>query len=104
MSNTKVIPLADGLQVEVAVEDGRQAVATVGELATRGWNQIEGVLRSVTKPFVNVYKDLSKEATVSEIEISIGLSFEAEGGIFIVKSKGSANLEVTVKLKPTPTP
>lgn len=52
MGNTKVIPLADGLQVEVDVEDGRQAVATVGELATRGWNQIEGVLRTDRKSVV----------------------------------------------------
>lgn len=104
MSKTKIIPLSDGLNVEVEVEEGRQAVATVGELATRGWNQIEDVLRHVTGPFVNVYKDLAKEAAISEIEIEIGLAFEAEGGIFIVKSKGSANLNVTVKLKPTPAP
>jgi hypothetical protein len=104
MSKTKIIPLADGLSVEVDVEDGRQAVSTVGDLATKGWNQIENVLRTVTKPFVNVYNDLSKEATVSEIEIEIGLSFEAEGGIFIVKSRGSANLSVKVKLKPNPPP
>jgi hypothetical protein len=103
MSNTKIIPLGDGLQVEVDVEEGRQAVATVGELATRGWNQVESILRHITGPFVNVYKDLAKEASVSEIEVEIGLAFEAEGGIFIVKSRGSANLTVTVKLKPTTT-
>ena len=36
------------------------------------------------------------QARLAEIQ-----AFEAEGGIFIVKSKGSANLNVTVKLKPT---
>ena len=101
MSNTKIIPLADGLQVEVDVQDGRQAVSTVGDLATKGWNQVESILRHITGPFVNVYKDLAKDAAVSEISVEIGLAFEAEGGIFIVKSKGSANLNVTVKLKPT---
>ena len=104
MGNTKIIPLAGGLNVEVEIAEGRPAVATVGELATRGWNQIEDVLRHVTGPFVNVYKDLAKEASISEIEIEIGLAFEAEGGIFIVKTKGSANLNVTVKLKPTAAP
>ncbi len=104
MGNTRVMKLSDGLSVEVDIPDGREAVATVGELATRGWNQIEDVLRHITGPFVNVYKDLAKEASISEIEIEIGLAFEAEGGIFIVKSKGSANLNVTVKLKPTATP
>lgn len=100
MSNTKVISLPDGLNVEVDVEEGRHAVSTVGDLATRGWNQVESIVRHVTGPFVNVYKDLAKEASISEIQMSIGLAFEAEGGIFIVKSKGSANLELTIKLKP----
>jgi hypothetical protein len=102
MSNTKVIPLPDGLNVEVDVEDGRQAVSTVGDLATKGWNQVESIVRHITGPFVNVYKDLAKEASVSEIQVQIGLAFEAEGGIFIVKSRGSANLEVTITLKPGP--
>ena len=102
MSNTKIISLPDGPPVEVEIEDGRQAVSTVGDLATKGWNQVESILRHITGPFVNVYKDLAKEATVSEIAVEIGLAFEAEGGIFIVKSKGSANLNDTIKLKPTP--
>jgi hypothetical protein len=101
MSNTEIIALADGISVEVDVADGRKAVSTVGDLATKGWNQVESILRHITGPFVNVYKDLAKEASISEIEIEIGLAFEAEGGIFVVKSRGSANLNVTVKLKPT---
>ena len=102
MKNTKVITLADGLRVEVDLEDGREAVATVGELAARGWDQVESIVRHITGPFVNVYKDLANEASVSEIEVEIGLAFEAEGGIFIVKSKGSASLNLTIKLKPAP--
>ena len=102
MKNTKVIPLPDGLNVEVDVEDGRAAVATVGELATRGWNQIESIVHQISGPFLNVYKDLAKEATIAEIEIEIGLAFEAAGGIFIVKASGSANLNLTIKLKPSP--
>lgn len=102
MSTTKVIALPDGLNVEVDVADGRQAVSTVGDLATKGWNQVESIVRHVTGPFVNVYKDLAKDASIAEIELSIGLAFEAEGGIFIVKSRGSANLELSIKLKPNP--
>ncbi|HVV84051.1 MAG TPA: CU044_2847 family protein [Kofleriaceae bacterium] len=99
-NNTKIIPLADGLQVEVDVSDGRQAVSTVGDIATKGWSQVEGILRQITGPFLNVYKELIKEATVSEVEVEIGLGFEAEGSIFIAKTSGSANLSVKVTLKP----
>jgi hypothetical protein len=101
MSATKIIPLADGLQVEVDVGDGRQAVSTVGDLATKGWNQVESILRHITGPFVNVYQDLAKDASISEIAVEIGLAFEASGSIFVVKSGASANLKVSIKLKPT---
>lgn len=102
MSNTEIITLPDGPQVEVDIADGRRAVSTVGELATKGWNQIESVVRQVTGPFVNIYKDLSKEASISEISVDIGLAFEAGGSIFVVKTSGTANLRVSIKLKPNP--
>ena len=102
MSNTEIITLPDGPQVEVDVAEGRRAVSTVGDLATKGWNQIESVVRQVTGPFVNIYKDLAKEASISEISVDIGLAFEAGGSIFVVKTSGTANLRVSIKLKPNP--
>ena len=45
-------------------------------------------------------RTLSTNVELAEAEIKLGLAFEAEGGIILVKSKGSANLEVTLKLKP----
>lgn len=102
MSTTEIIALPDGLQVEVDVADGRRAVSTVGDLASKGWDQVESVLRHITGPFVNVYKDLAKDASISEIGVEIGLAFEASGSIFVVKSGASANLKVSIKLKPTP--
>lgn len=101
MSTTEIIPLADGIQVEVDVAEGRRAVSTASDIATKGWNQVEGVLRQITGPFVNVYRDLAKDASISEIAVEVGLSFQAEGGIFVVKARGTANLNVTIKLKPT---
>lgn len=102
MSTTEIIALPDGVQVEVSVVDGRRAVSTVGDLASKGWDQVESVLRHITGPFVNVYKDLAKDASISEIGVEIGLAFEASGSIFVVKSGASANLKVSIKLKPTP--
>ena len=61
---------------------------------------LQGVLEKIASPFIATYRTLSTNVELAEAEIKLGLAFEAEGGIILVKSKGSANLEVTLKLKP----
>jgi hypothetical protein len=44
---------------------------------------------------------MNKEMEIEQAEVEIGFSFEAEGNLYITKSKASANLTVKLTLKPT---
>ena len=37
---------------------------------------------------------------IEQAEIQLGLSFEAEGNLYITKAKGNANLTIKLTLKP----
>ncbi len=102
MSHSKVIKLDDGTSVEVDVRDGHPGATT--PTVKRDWGQVESVLRHVSGPFLNVYRELSRDLEGAELELELGLAFEPDGGLFIAKSRGTANLKATIKLKPPRSP
>lgn len=100
---TGIARTTDDLLVEVEFADHVAERASSSDSAKRidvAYGSLQGVLEKVAQPFIATYRTLSTNVELAEAEIKLGLSFEAEGGIILVKSKGSANLEVTLKLRP----
>lgn len=102
---TKLIKLADDTLIEVETPE-RKAQAISGGVA----DQVEGtidkirpLLLKVCKPLTSVWNEVNKDMKLEQAEIQIGLNFEAEGNVFLAKSKANANINVTIVVKPNQT-
>lgn len=100
----KLIELEDGTLVEVeATEAELQDIGHGAELI-RGvtFEKIKPVLLRVTKPMLEVWRELNQDMEVQAAEVELGLGFGGEGNLFVAKTKGSANLKIVLKLAPKP--
>jgi len=92
----------DGVLVEIELNELEATRVSSSDQAKKietSYARVQDVLTTIAQPFINTYRVLSTNVELAEAEIKLGLSFEAEGGIILVKSKGSANLEITIKLR-----
>lgn len=100
--STKLIQLEDGTLVEVEVPSD-QAQPISGGLANRvnaSFDKIKPVLLKTCRTLIGSLKEISENVPVERSEIELGLSFEAEGNLYVTKSKGGANLIIKLVLKP----
>jgi len=99
---TRIIELKDGVRVEVELtEDQVQQLSggITGKIGKK-FENISPVLLNICEPIVGVIEQLNQEANVEQMEIQLGLSFEAEGNIYVTKMKTAANLNVNLIIKP----
>ena len=92
----------DGILVEIDMNELEAERCSASDQAKRigvAYSGVQAVLTKIAQPFIDTYRLLSTNVELAEAEIKLGLAFEAEGGIILVKSKGSANLEITIKLR-----
>ena len=102
MSN-RFLELKDGIIVEVArPREAREEMSTseLEQVETR-MRTVGKMLEKITVPLAESLRDLKAVANtpiiVSEAEVEFGLSFSAEGTIFISKSTVEASLSIRVK-------
>lgn len=99
---SKLIKLADGTLVEIE-SVGDQVTAIAGGVADKvdtAIDSIKPLILRACKPISEIYKELDKDMTIEQVELELGLGFEAEGDLFITKAKGNANLTVKITIKP----
>jgi hypothetical protein len=100
---TKLIELKDGTLVEVEVSpDKAQPIS--GSLASHveeTFDKIRPILIRTCRPIAAAWKEINQEMYIEQAEIELGFSFEAEGNLYITKSKAGANLTVKLVLKPS---
>lgn len=100
---TELIKLRDGLLVEVCSnpdDTPKQIAASAAELAEGAMDQARELLLKAVQPLASVWGELNRDLTIDEVEIELGLGFEASGKLFIVQGTGSANLRFTLKVRP----
>lgn len=100
--STKLIQLEDDTLVEVEVPSD-QAQPISGGLANRvnaSFDKIKPVLLKTCRTLIGSLKEINENVPVERFEIELGLSFEAEGNLYVTKSKGGANLIIKLVLKP----
>ncbi|MBK1649832.1 CU044_2847 family protein [Rhabdochromatium marinum] len=100
---TELIQLRDGLLVEVSSnpeETPKQIAASAAELAEGAMDQAQELLLKAVQPLASVWSELNRDLTIDEVEIQLGLGFEASGKLFVVQGTGSANLSFTLKVRP----
>jgi hypothetical protein len=99
---TRLIELEDGLLVEVDVltEEPQPISGGFAQRVSSAFDRITPVIQRVCRSFVESYRQLPDSITLERAELELGLSFEAEGNLYITRSKGSANLVVRLTLRP----
>jgi hypothetical protein len=99
---TRLIELPDGMLVEVEVEpDEAQSIS--GGSAKRvsaGFDKVQPMLLGMCESLAETCREIQKTTGVQSAELELGLSFEAEGNLYITKSTASANLTVRLVLLP----
>lgn len=103
MSTTsRLIRLKDNTLIEVeAAEDEAQYVSSKTAVKVQeSLDTVKPLLTKVCKPVVDAWSELSDEIQLEGAEIEIGLSFEAEGNLYVTKAKAGANLKVKLVMKP----
>jgi hypothetical protein len=100
----RLIELSDQTLVEIEVPDAqaRQISSGAAEKVDAALEKIRPILLKICRPVAEAWRDLSKDFQVEEAEIELGLSFEAEGNVYITKSKAGANLTIRLKMKLRP--
>ncbi len=99
---TKLIQLADGTLVEVEVSEGQAQPLSGGyaEKISASFDNMRPILLTICRRLSATLEEINKEMLIEQAELEIGLSFEAEGNLYITKSKAGANLSLKLVLKP----
>ncbi len=100
---SRLIKLEDGTLVEVEAlpNDVNQIAASdAAKKVDESIDRIHPILVRACRPIMAAWNELSKEMDIEHGEVELGLSFEAEGNVYVVRGTASANLVVKLTLKP----
>lgn len=99
---TKLIELADGILVEVEVEQGeaRRISGGFAEKVSASLDKMQPILIAVSQSLDTAWQQINEKMEIDKATVELGLSFEGEGNLYITKAKASSNLTVTLELKP----
>jgi hypothetical protein len=98
---SKLIKLEDGtlVEVEVSGDEVQQISGGLAEKVDATINKIRPVLLKTCQPIMAAVKDLREDVDLEQVEVEVGLSFDAEGNIYVTKAKFGANVLVRMTLK-----
>lgn len=98
---TQLIRLNDETLVEVEIASDITEPISGGSArrVDATFDEIAPLLVKTCRPIAAAWTEISQIAKIDSAEIELGLSFEAEGNLYIAKSKAGANLKVKLTLK-----
>ena len=100
--NTGLIQLEDGSLIEVEMPEYKASEISFGfaQPALSTFSRVEGILCSAAEPIVKAVKRISRSEQVEvTAELELGLSFEAEGNVYVTKDKSESNLVVKLSIR-----
>jgi hypothetical protein len=105
---TQFVELKDGIIVEIGgPTDVRQEMHTstaehVDTTMEMVASTVNRILRPLGEAFSGLYDTLNVPIAVDGAEVELGLSFSAEGSLFVAKSKAEGTFKIKVIFKVTP--
>lgn len=102
MNGTKLIKLKDGTLIEVASSENdiQQISNKEAEKVKKGLEQIKPLFQKSIDTVVQSIVWVTEKIEIENVEIELGLGFEGEGNIYVVRGTGSANFNVKFTIKP----
>jgi hypothetical protein len=97
----RLIRLSDGVLVEIEAQPGLWQPISASDALP----QVDAAIDKASKTLVLVCRSLaqavekiSETVSVTNVEASVGLGFEAEGNLYVTKAKGTASIEVKISM------
>lgn len=103
---TSYLELADGIIVEIGSPGEKRKEMHSGDLERVDstfemvGNIVEKIARPIGESFRNMQTALAIPIEVEKAEIELGISFAAEGTIFVAKSKAEGSLNIKIIFRP----
>jgi hypothetical protein len=103
---TRFLELKDGVIIEIDGPEGvRQEMHTstaerVDTTMEMVGTMLSRILSPIGEAFKGLHEALDVPIAVDTAEVELGVSFSAEGNLFVTKSKGEGTLKVKVAFKP----
>lgn len=99
---TRLIELSDGLLVEVetTAEAAQPISGGLAERVAGSMDKARPAILHVCNSVADVCRQMAAQVNVERAELELGLSFEAEGNVYITRTTGSASLVVRLILNP----
>lgn len=104
---TKFLEFKDGVIVEIgSPADQREEMHTadadrVDTTMTMVASMLDRILRPIGEAFTGFREALDVPIAVKEAEVALGLSFSAEGNLFVTKATTEGTLQIKVTFTPT---
>jgi hypothetical protein len=99
--STKLIRLDDQTLVEVdgPPHEAFQVSSSAAEKVAATLGTIQPFLLQVCAPLRAAWRELSRDTDVAGAAVELSFGFEAEGQLFLAKTKGSGNVKVTISFQ-----
>ena len=101
--STELVELKDGLLVEVQSnpqDEPKQIVAGTASCVDGAMDEARTLLLSAVEPVVSVWNELNRDLIIDQVQIGLGLGFEATGKLFIAQGTAKANVTFTLTVRP----
>jgi len=98
---SQIVELEDGVLIEVESQHGFQPMSGDGkrQKLKSALKDMKPFLTNLAGEFRECMDGMKETARIDQVAVELGVSFEAEGSLFIAKGKTGANLSVTFTLK-----
>lgn len=92
------------VEVELSEDQFQEISGGVNRRVDATFAKIRPLILKTCRPVVEAWKDLrqelGQEMDIERAEVDLGFSFEAEGNLYVTKSKAVANITVKLVIKP----
>lgn len=98
----RLLETGDGILIEY--ESGRhdeKISSGSTKKVEKGLEQIAPLLTKACSQIKQIWADAEEAANIDQVQIQMGLNFEAEGKLFIAQAKAGTSISVTLTLKPS---
>lgn len=105
----KIIEFQDGISVEVEVSEKEDSTGGYERISGNSPSEkafdsaldtIKPIILKTIQPVTDVWESVEGSIDIDQVEIEIAFSFKGTGSIYVAKLESSANLKITLKLKP----
>lgn len=96
-----LLETSDGILIEYETEEYNEKIsADSTKKVDKGLEQIVPLLTKACSKMKDLWGNAEEATNIDQVQIQMGLNFEAGGSLYIAQAKAGATVSVTVTLKP----